>query len=70
MASTSSSTARTLVATEDLFIGRFRAHRKGDAVPESNVERNGWADKVARPTTQAAQAAQAAAAGDGDTSSR
>lgn len=36
------------IAKEDLFIGRARAHNKGDVVPAENVEPNGWDDKVQR----------------------
>lgn len=35
------------VATQELTIGLHRAHNVGDKVPEENIERNGWGDKVA-----------------------
>lgn len=47
----------TFIATEALFIGRSRAHNAGDAVPADNVEKYGWADKVAREGTKAAKSA-------------
>lgn len=50
-------TDKTLVATEPLFIGRARAHNVGDLVPADNVERNGWTDGVASPTSQKGRAA-------------
>jgi hypothetical protein len=44
-----------LVATEDLFIGRARAHLKGDTnVPAENAEKYGWQDKVVGPDTKTA----------------
>lgn len=48
------------IATEALFIGRSRAHNAGDEVPAANIEPNGWADKVARQGTAAAEAAPGA----------
>lgn len=42
------------IAKEDLFIGRARAHQKGDRVPVDNVERNGWQDKVVGENTKTA----------------
>jgi hypothetical protein len=47
------------IAKEDLFIGRVRAHRKGDEVPADNVERNGWQEQVTSPSTRAAAKAKA-----------
>lgn len=44
------------VATEDLYVGIFRAHLAGDEVPEDNIDRNGWGDKVAQEGTAAAEA--------------
>jgi len=49
-----STSENTLVATEPLFIGRYRAHNAGDVVPAENVERHGWSAKVAPATTTAA----------------
>ncbi len=35
------------VATEDIYIGAGAcAHRKGDVVPDENVQAHGWYDKV------------------------
>lgn len=50
--------ADTFIATEELFVGVARAHNVGDEVPAENVERNGWADKVARQGTKAAARAE------------
>lgn len=48
------------IATQDIYVSRgVCAHRKGDTVPAANVETNGWADKVARPSTKAAKDAVA-----------
>lgn len=39
----------TYVAVEPLFVDGFTlAHAPGDLVRWENIERNGWADKVAR----------------------
>lgn len=45
-----------VVAVEDIFTSAgVKAHNKGDMVPVENVERNGWQDFVAKPTTAAAK---------------
>lgn len=51
------STEEFLIATEPLYLGRFRAANPGDQVPKTTVEANGWDGKVARPNTKAAERA-------------
>lgn len=50
-----------VIALEDLYVpgGFAKAHSKGDQVPVDNVERGGWQDKVAKPSTKAAKEATA-----------
>jgi hypothetical protein len=43
------------IASEPLFVGNARAHNPGDHVPEDNIARNGWEDKVAKVGTKAAE---------------
>lgn len=50
--------SKRLVAKEDLYVGRHRAHVKGDLVPAENVERNGWEGKVVGADTKAAAEAR------------
>lgn len=50
--------AKAQIATQDLFVGIHRAHRKGDSVPTENIEPNGWTDLTATEGTKAAQTAQ------------
>lgn len=46
-----------VVATAPLFIDYTRAHNPGDLVPAENVDRNGWADGVAKLGSKAADTA-------------
>lgn len=49
--------ARRTVATVPLYVDGVLAHAPGDFVPPENVERNGWADGVAKEGTKAADTA-------------
>lgn len=50
------------IATQTLFVGTAAAHQPGDEVPEANIERNGWADGVAKAGTKTAEKATEEAA--------
>lgn len=43
------------IAKQTLFVGTAAAHQPGDEVPLANVERNDWAEGVAKVGTKAAE---------------